>query len=127
MPFHHGFIRIGILAALRICRIDNVVDISDVQRASRFGPLDDNGFIDLPAIFGQFECSAHPGALRTLFVRHKLASVPVRRNFLIIVCWFLQLAAVRIENKLVEMLIGYLHLSILQGNAERAGWANLFL
>src|SRR5258706_15185795 len=128
MPFHHGLVRIGTLAALRIARTRDVIHVSHVQRASILAPLDSNGFVGLLAVLGQFECSAHPAALRTLFVRYKLAAIPMRGDFLIIgIRGFLQLASIGIENELVKMLVGDVHFRILTGDRERAGRANQFL
>jgi len=39
MPFHHGLVRIGTLAALRIARTGDVIHVSHVQRASILAPL----------------------------------------------------------------------------------------
>src|SRR5258706_8782685 len=128
MPFHHGLVRIGTLAALRIARTRDVIHVSHVQRASILAPLNGDGFVDLLAVLGQFKCPAHLAALRTLFVRYELAAVPVRRDLLIIgVSGFLELASIGIENELVKMLVGDVHFRIPTGDGDPAGRANQFL
>src|SRR5258708_37752955 len=105
MACEYGVVRIGSVVALRISRTRDAIHVAHVQRASILAPLNGDGFVDLLAVLGQFECPAHLATLRTLFVRYQLAAIPMRRDFLIIgICGFLQLASVGIENELVKML-----------------------
>jgi hypothetical protein len=86
------------------------------------------GFVKLPAVLGQFEGSAHLSTLRTLLVRHKLASIPVRSDFLIaVVLGFLQLSPVGVENKLVVLIVRRIDFRILQGETQRTCGANQLL
>src|ERR1035441_1619099 len=88
-----------------------------------------HGFIKLLAILGQFERSAHLCALRTFFIRHKLASTPVRGNLLIsVILGFLQLPPVGKENKLVGLIVRQIDFRFfLQGNAQRTCGTNQLL
>ena len=114
MSFQHWLIRIGIVASLRIFRDSNVEHVSYDQRPSGFALVDAQRFVNLPAVSRQFESSAHLPALRTLFIRHKLASIPVSGDFLMVfVCGFLQLPAIGIENKHSVLIVGDVHLRIL--------------
>ena len=113
MPFQHRLIRIGIAASLRIFRDCNVEHVSYDQRPSRFAPVDAERFVNLPPVSRQFKSSAHFPALRTLFVRHKLASIPVSSDFLVVfVCGCLQLAPIGKENKHAVLIVRDVHLSI---------------
>ena len=114
MPFQHWLIRIGIMASLRIFRDSNVEHISYDQRPSGFAPIDAERFVNLPPVSRQFKSSAHFPALRTLFVRHKLASIPVSGDFLMVfVCGLLQLPAIGIENKHAVLVVGDVYFRIL--------------
>ena len=104
------------MAARRIFRID-VVHVPHIHLPFGFAVLDVNCFVDLAAVPGQFERSAHLSALRILFIRHQPASIPARGDFLIIpVRGFLQLPPIRKERQLAEVLVGDVHLRILQRN-----------
>ncbi len=114
MPFQHRLIRIGIASSLRIFRNSDVEHVSYDQRPSGFAPVDAQRFVNLPPVSRQFKSSAHFPALRTLFVRHKLASIPVSSDFLMVfVCRFLQLPPIGIENKHAVLVVGDVYFRIL--------------
>src|SRR5882672_6314610 len=128
MSFQHRLIRIGIVASLRIFRISDVKHVSYDQRPSGLAPVDIKGFVDLSAVSRQFESSAHLPALRALFVRHKLASIPVSSDFLMVfVRGFLQLAPIGNENKHAVLIVRDVHFRILQRETQRTRGANHLL
>src|SRR6202158_769547 len=128
MSLQHWLVWIGFVVTLRALCVSDVIHESYGQQPFGFAAVDMQSLVKLPAVLGQFKSSAHLCSLRSLFIRDKLTSIPVGRDFLIAVVFgFLQLPPVCEENKFAVMIIRQIDFRILERETQRIRRANQLL